>query len=548
MTFISLAYAVFLMTIVAMYWSAQWPQLRLWTLVYTSLGFFVTWGLHYFAPDWAMPWVGVGPWITVTYGVFSVILAAMYWSAHQASLRFWTLLFAGLVFYASLQVQYVPLMLVGTWVTYRLGQAIALPPDWRNEDWEFAQQDWNNRRLKLLIFGIVLNVLLLLGFKYVPFLFATLGWQESANWTKTHLIAPLGISFFCFECIAYLVDVYRGAPAAQEFLKFAAYKLFFPKLISGPITRYQTLAAQFQTPVFPSPERVAEGLWLIAGGAVKKGLLADNLGVLVDLSFQNVSRAGSGDLWLATIAYGLQLYLDFSGYVDMARGSAVLLGLSLPPNFDSPYFSTSIADFWRRWHITLGDWLRNYLYFPLGGSRRGLQRTCVNLVVVMAIAGLWHGAAWGFVVWGVLHGVALVVHRLMDEWSNRVAGVKLFWQSWPGQGVGWLCTQWMVFSTWIFFRLPDLKDSSIVLQRLVGHTADAQFTQKVYVEALGLEPQQLGALLWLLAGVMGMAYGLRKGLHLQLNWYIKLLLVPICFFAVWMLAPQGALPYIYFDF
>ncbi len=486
--------------------------------------------------------------ISPTYAVFLLIILAVYWLVQAPWLRLWTLLAASVVFYASLQVEYVPLMLVSTWVTFRLGQAISLPPDWRQENWEFAQQDWNNRRRSLLIVGVALNVLLLFGFKYIPFVFGSLGWQESATWTKAHLIAPLGISFFCFECIAYLVDVYRGAPAAQQFLKFSAYKLFFPKLISGPITRYQALAAQFASPAVPTTERWAEGLWLIACGAVKKGLLADNLGVLVDLSFQNVARAGSGDLWLATIAYGFQLYLDFSGYVDMARGTAVLLGLHLPENFDAPYCTTSIADFWRRWHMTLGDWLRNYLYFPLGGSRQGTLRTCGNLLVVMAIAGIWHGAAWGFVVWGVLHGVALVVHRLVDGWGDRVAWLKPFWRSLPGTLLAWLCTQAMVFSSWIFFRLPNFKDSGLVLQRLVGHTADAQFTQKVYVEALGLEPQQLALMLWALAAAMGVAYGFRRGLHLQLNWHIKIFLVPVCFFIVWMLAPQGALPYIYFDF
>lgn len=486
--------------------------------------------------------------ISLTYALFLILILVLYWAVPQSWLRLWVLLAAGVVFYASLQVEYVPLLLAGTWVTFRLGQAIALPPDWRTENWDYAQQDWNHRRLRLLIFGIVLNILLLAGFKYLPFLFGTLGWQTSATWAKAYLIAPLGISFFCFECIAYLVDVYRGAPAAQQFLRFSAYKLFFPKLISGPITRYQDLAVQFQAPVMPTLEGWSDGLWLIACGAMKKGLLADNLGVWVDLSFQNAARAGSGDLWMATIAYGFQLYLDFSGYVDMARGSALLLGLKLPQNFDAPYFSTSIADFWRRWHMTLGDWLRNYLYFPLGGSRQGVQRTCVNLLVVMAIAGLWHGAAWGFVIWGLLHGLALVVHRLTDGYSQQHEGLKRFWESFPGLVVGWLCTQAMVFSAWIFFRLPDLKDSGLVLQRLFGQSADAQFTQKVYVEALGLEPQQLALMLWGLAGAMGLVYFFKQGLHLQLNWHIKLLLVPICLYGVWMLAPQGALPYIYFDF
>lgn len=467
----------------------------------------------------------------------------------------WILLVASLVFYASFQVQYIPLLLAGTWINFCIGQALSTPPDWRIENWQFAQQDWNRRRLKLLWFGIALNILLLFGFKYVPFTLTTIGeiagWSEAqgiAQWTSSNLIAPLGLSFFCFECISYLVDVYRGAPAAQQLLKFSTYKLFFAKLLSGPITRYHAMMGQMQHQTRPSVDRVAEGLWLIACGAIKKGLLADNIGILVDLSFQNLQRAGSVDLWLATFAYGLQLYLDFSGYVDMARGTAVLLGFNLPQNFNFPYFTTSIADFWRRWHITLGDWLRNYLYFPLGGSRQGLFRTCFNLLLVMAIAGFWHGAAWGFVVWGGLHGVALVIHRITDAISNRSETLKRFWHRPTGVASAWLLTQLTVFGAWIFFRLPNLKDSWLVVQRLFGHPADAQFAQKVYLEAIGLQPLQITLLLFLLVAVMGVAYSFERLLKLQLNWNVKLMLVPACLFAVWLFAPQGGLPYIYFDF
>ncbi|WP_421659234.1 MBOAT family O-acyltransferase [Leptothermofonsia sp. ETS-13] len=493
--------------------------------------------------------------ISFTYALFLVSILGIFWSVQQQWLRMWALLAASIVFYASLQPQYIPLLLAAAWITFRIGQVIGSPPDWRIKDWQFAQQDWNRQRLKLLWFGIVLNVLLLFGFKYIPFVLSTIGavvgstpLQTQAEWTRENLIAPLGLSFFCFECIAYLVDVYRGAPAAQQFLKFSAYKLFFPKLISGPITRYQLFATQAQNQSFPGLDRISEGLWLIACGAVKKGLIADNLGVLVDLSFQNLQRAGSGDLWLATIAYGFQLYLDFSGYVDMARGSALLLGFNLPQNFDFPYFATSIADFWRRWHITLGDWLRNYLYFPLGGSRQGLVRTCLNLMVVMVIAGIWHGAAWGFIVWGILHGLALVIHRLTDALSDHYEGLRHFWQGAIGVVTAWLLTQIMVFFAWIFFRLPDLKDAWLMVQRLLGHPADAQFAQKVYLDTFGLEPLQIALMLGILAALMAIAYTFNRLLKLQLNWHIKLMLVPACLFAVWLLAPEGSLPYIYFDF
>jgi alginate O-acetyltransferase complex protein AlgI len=493
--------------------------------------------------------------ISITFALFLLAIIVLYWSVNELRGRLWLLLIASLIFYASFQVQYIPLLLAGTWINFQLGRSLAVPPDWRIDDWQFAQDDWNRRRLRLLWFGIGLNVLLLFGFKYVPFTLTTIGqmtgWVPAAavaQWTGDHLIPPIGISFFSFECIAYLVDVYRGAPASPQFLKFSAYKLFFAKLLSGPITRYHAFIAQTQQQKRPTIDRIAEGLWLIACGAIKKGLLADNIGILVDLSFQNLQRAGSGDLWLATFAYGLQLYLDFSGYVDMARGVAVLLGFHLPQNFNFPYLTTSIADFWRRWHITLGDWLRNYLYFPLGGSRQGLIRTCLNLMIVMAIAGIWHGAAWGFVVWGLIHGAALVLHRITDSLSKRSEKLKRFWQQPAGVMTAWFTTQLMVFFAWIFFRLPNLKDSWLVVTRLIGHPADAQFAQKVYMEAIGLQPLQIWLLLWLLVGLMAVAYSFERILKLQLNWNVKLMLVPACLFAVWLLAPQGALPYIYFDF
>ncbi|MBW4575368.1 MAG: MBOAT family protein [Aphanothece sp. CMT-3BRIN-NPC111] len=504
--------------------------------------------------------------ISLIYGLFLLSVVGMYWSARSPSLRLWILLIVSLVFYASLQIQYVPLLVAIALINFYLGQAIgdnaapvqqATDRSVSNKNAHLSLAFWNHQRQRLLWLGIILNVVLLLGFKYIPFLLTSIATslnlpvaQQGADWVSANLIAPLGISFFTFECIAYLVDVYRGAPPAGQMLKFTAYKLFFAKLISGPITRYHHFAAQLKELQFPTLGWVVEGLWLIASGAIKKALLADNLAKVVNLIFGsgNLERAGSADLWLATFAYGLQLYLDFSGYVDIARGTAILLGFNLPENFNFPYFSTSIADFWRRWHMTLGDWLRNYLYFPLGGSRQGLARTCLNLLIIMLIAGIWHGAAWGYVVWGVLHGVALVVHRLTEAVSKKFKLAKYWWSSLIGVVVAWLLTQSMVFTSWIFFRLPDLKQSGWVIQHLWNQRSDIQFAQKIYGEGIGLERPQLALLLALLMVSMGVVYTLQRGLKLQLNWHLKLLLVPLCLYMVWLLAPQGALPYIYFDF
>ncbi|MGM3304968.1 MBOAT family O-acyltransferase [Anabaena sp. WFMT] len=496
--------------------------------------------------------------ISVFYGLFLLSILGIYWTVANQKLRLWTLLIASIVFYSSWHIQYLPLLLVLTFINFRLGLEIGKntspgqhSQNWKisNEDWQIAQADWNLTRLKILWFGVILNIGLLLSFKYLPILLKWL-FDLSINSPEAafKLTTPLGISFFTFECIAYLIDVYRGAPATDQFLNFATYKLFFAKLISGPITRYHNLAIQFDTVRFPTADRLAEGLWLIARGAVKKGILADNLGIFVDLCFGNLQRAGSADLWLATFAYGLQLYLDFNGYVDIARGSALLFGLVLPENFDFPYFSNSIADFWRRWHITLGDWLRNYLYFPLGGSRRGLLRTCGNLLIVMIIAGIWHGSAWGFIIWGALHGLALAVHRLTDAMSDRFKILNLFWENPIGIVFAWFLTQLMVFTSWIWFRLPNVQDSAFVIQHLWGHPADEQFAEKVYVEALNLSQYQLSYLLIVIAILMSITYAFKRGMKLEFSWPIKLVFVPLCFYAVWLLAPEGSLPYIYFDF
>ncbi|NER19947.1 MAG: MBOAT family protein [Symploca sp. SIO1C2] len=499
--------------------------------------------------------------ISITYGFFLLVLLGIYWSVNSLSGRLLVLLIGSLTFYASLQIQYIPLLLLITLINFYLGRAIGtnLTPGAHKTNEpnqkQSAQKSSNQRRWQLLLLGIGLNVICLVSFKYVPFILSNIAVplnlpvaEESASWVSTNLIAPLGISFFTFECIAYLIDVYRGAPATRQLLQFTAYKLYFPKLISGPITRYHQFTGGLKNIQFPTLERITEGLWLITCGAVKKSLVGDRLGILVDLSFGNLERAGSGDLWLAIFAYGLQLYLDFSGYVDMARGSALLMGINLPENFDFPYFSTSIADFWRRWHITLGDWIRNYLYFPLGGSRKGLARTCLNLLIVMLITGIWHGAAWGFVVWGGLHGLALIIHRLTDAIANRLNWVKWWWQTWLGVLVAWFLTQSMVFVSWVFFRLPKINQANLVLQHLWSQPADIQFAQKVYIEAIGLGRIQIALLIGILITVMTLIYFFHRTLKLQLNWPVKLLLMPLGLYTVWVLAPQGGQPYIYFDF
>lgn len=474
------------------------------------------------------------------YSLFLVGLAVFYWLIPHLQTRLLVLLAASLCFYALIQAQFVWLLVLSTAINFGLGRAIARS--------EHRLKGW------LLGGGICLNLALLLGFKYVPFfaniLSNTTGLptvQDFATWASQNIVAPISISFFSFEMIAYQIDIYKGSAPAESFLNFAVYKTFFAKLLAGPIVRYQEFAPQLTSRSQPLVENLVEGLWLIACGAAKKAILADNLGQLVELSFLNIDRAGSVDLWLALCAFALQIYLDFSGYVDMGRGSALLLGFNLPRNFDFPYFASSISDFWRRWHMTLGSWLRDYLYIPLGGSQRGLVRNCANLAIVMVVAGIWHGANWGFVIWGVWHGLLLVGHRLVALLASRFAAFGELWQTLPGQIVAIAITQLLVLIGWIPFRLPNLLDAQIGFQHLWGKAGDPQFAYKIYVESLGLTASQIAILLIAIAIGMFVAYRCDRS-RWHLHWPIKLFLVPISLYLVALFSPQRALPFIYFDF
>ena len=505
--------------------------------------------------------------ISPAYAVFLCITLIFYWAvAKTQNQKLWTIVLSSSLFYISFrQLQYFPIISMMILVNYWLGKLLLESQiieykeiqDRLGDDyfWRWLPRGRQQRKIVLII-GIVFNILILILAKYIPFIvsiFAPINpteLQPIGIWLKSNFLPPLGISFLSFESAAYLIDVYKGSPATGNLLKYAAYKSFFPKLVSGPITHYHQFAPQLNNLRFPSIERLAEAGWLIASGAIKKTLIADNLATFVKLVFDpnTLDRAGSIDLWLAIFAYGLQLYLDFSGYVDIVVGTAILFGVNLPANFNFPYMSTSIADFWRRWHISLGNWLRDYIYIPLGGSRLGLFRTCLNLFALMLISGIWHGADWGYILWGVIHGIALVIHRLTHVLSEQNQLLRSFWQSRWGQVCGWTLTQILVFVTWIWFRLPNLAQSNLVFQHLWGYPRDAQFATKIYIENLNLADSQILIILLSITGAMMLAYTFDRILRLNLNWHLKLTIIPICLYVVWLLSPTESLAFIYFEF
>jgi alginate O-acetyltransferase complex protein AlgI len=332
--------------------------------------------------------------------------------------------------------------------------------------------DRSGRRI-WLVFGCILNLGLLAWFKYAKF-FAenvakVLGWFEpSVSAPHLEIILPLGISFYVFELISYLVDVCRGKTRHERNpIAFALFVLFFPHLIAGPICRTGQFLPQVNKLQILEMGQFYNGIYMFLCGFALKVGIADGIAPFVDIIFKQPVNYSGFDNLMASIGFGVQILCDFWGYSLMALGAALLFGYVLPPNFNLPYASLSIRDFWRRWHITLSSWLRDYLYIALGGGRGSRWTVQRNLALTMLLGGLWHGASWNFIIWGALHGLALVVNRWFDETSALPAAVKAFFRV---QLVAWLLTMVVVFVGWVFFRAPLFGEAVAILSRIVTPT------------------------------------------------------------------------------
>ena len=306
----------------------------------------------------------------------------------------------------------------------------------------------------ILIFGIIANLSLLGYFKYADFFIENFNLVASSNVNLLNLVLPLAISFFTFQQIAYLVDSYRGETKEYDFLNYALFVTFFPQLIAGPIVHHKEMMPQFASTwnMVKNYKNIALGLFIFSIGLFKKVVIADTFAVWATAGFDNAQTLNLIEAWATSLSYTFQLYFDFSGYTDMAIGIALLFNIKLPINFNSPYKATNIQDFWRRWHITLSRFLRDYIYIPLGGNKISSFRTYSNLLATFVIGGLWHGAGWTFVFWGFLHGMALIIHR---AWSNL--GFKMW--TW----LAWLITFNFVNIAWVFFRAKEWEDAMKVL-------------------------------------------------------------------------------------
>ena len=388
---------------------------------------------------------------SLPFAVFFVLVLLLHRTL-PAPARAGLLLGASLLFYGLWVPAYLLLLVGEIVVNYALLRAIAR----------------GQARRMALGASVVVTLGLLAGFKYAalfvetvaPLLRGGFGFDPPVP----EIFLPLGISFFSFQMLGAAIDVYRGDLEAPESLsRYAVFVSFFPQLIAGPILRGAQLLPQLARGARPTPEQAQRGLWLIACGLVKKVVLADFLlAPFVDEIFR-VPGIGSVPFhWVAAMSFAFQIYFDFSGYTDMARGLALLLGFEIPVNFLEPYLSRDPTEFWRRWHITLSTWLRDYLYIPLGGNRRGASRTLVNLLLTMLLGGLWHGAAWTFVIWGGLHGVLLVVHR---EWGKRRDPERaLGLRDAPRIAATFLA----VTVAWVFFRAASFEDANNFLLGMLG--------------------------------------------------------------------------------
>ncbi len=344
---------------------------------------------------------------TWTFGCFALIALVIYWGLIPQRYRPHYLVAVGCIFYAWGVPAYLTLIVSLAVITFVIGRLM------------LRDGASLGRRKLLLTIGVVLITGVLVFFKYTKF-FAT-----TVNQVARHdilpipqILVPLAISFFTFEFVHVLVDVYLGKIVELDGLDFATFAMFFPTLVAGPIKRYQSFAPQVRHIELPSDRELALNLYRIVIGLAKKLILADSATVLTGpLTAPGAFPYGRLDFWVAMLAYTVKIYFDFSGYSDIAIGVAGLLGLRIPENFDRPYWATNASVFWRRWHMSLSTWIRDYIFIPLGGSRRPPLITLLNLLVAMALAGLWHGAAWTFVIWGVWQGFGLMVHRI---WSQFV--------------------------------------------------------------------------------------------------------------------------------
>jgi alginate O-acetyltransferase complex protein AlgI len=466
--------------------------------------------------------------------LFFTIVFAIYWTLPWRSLRIGLLLIASFYFYACWNKQLAVLITATTVLDYLLALGMDRGASPRG-------------RQLLLCISLFVNLGLLCYFKYANFFLLSLDEAliaaGSPTWFRTlRIILPIGISFYTFEAINYTVDVYRRrVPAERNLAHFLLFILFFPHLVAGPIVRARDFLPQVLQPKLWNWYRIHLGCQFILMGLFKKLVIADRMAWFADPVYADPGQYQTGTAWLAVIAYALQVYGDFSGYTDMAIGTAHLLGYKLAQNFNMPFLAVNVADFWRRWHMSLSSWLRDYLFIPLGGSRGGERKTHRNLFLTMTLCGLWHGAAWPFVGFGAVQGLYMMIHRVFHRYCRAHPRLDAALRSLPG-------TLLRMTLTFVTFCL------SLVIFRSADFATAGHMLQCLFQPAVGLKGPPLPVLgFWLTVGVVAAAHLVRHfGLWQRWNWRMPASLLGVGYATVLMvalvLAPHGGKAFIYFQF
>lgn len=447
--------------------------------------------------------------------IFFVIVLAVAWACRTTTTRNALLLAASYYFYAYWDYRFCGLLMLSTVVDYVVARAME------------ASENQSTRR-RLLGVSLIVNLGVLAFFKYCNFFIESAApLLESIGLSSSTLpiILPVGISFYTFQTLSYTIDVYRRViPPTDHFLDFATYVAFFPQLVAGPIVRARELLPQLSEVPGWSTRRFYGGAQMMLRGAVKKVLLADRLGEMVDVVFAAPDLYSGTTVWIAVLAYTGQIYFDFSGYSDIAIGAAKMLGYRFPANFRHPYLATCVADFWRHWHMTLSRWLRDYLYISIGGNRISAWVTYRNLLITMTLGGLWHGAAWTFVLWGIWHGFALAVERFL-----KIS---------PPKFIGWLITMAVVVLGWVLFRSESLEIAGTVFQKMLTLSSGIGW----------YPPLAIAALACLVVEHTARTTRLRRVMRLPIGAWYSPIATTVMVWTLVLYAPQGFRPFIYFQF
>lgn len=411
--------------------------------------------------------------------------------------------------------------------------------------------DWSLSRLMMrlksrvaqclcVVVSIMSSIGILGYFKYANFFMWNWNVMVGGNFQPFDIILPVGISFYTFQSISYIVDVYKGrVEATKTWLEYAFFLSFFPALVAGPIVRADYFLPQVKQNVKATRDEIYLGLWLIILGIIKKAIIADYIAQYNDLIFANPTGYTGFESLMGVVGYTMQIYCDFSGYSDMAIGIALIMGFKLCTNFNFPYKSNNLTEFWRNWHISLSSWLRDYIYIPLGGNRKGTFRTYLNNFLTMLIGGLWHGANWKFVFWGAMHGVGLAIHKAFKPLLNKVPN------TWIVKAISWSVTMIFVSLLWVFFRADTWQESVLIIQNIFKDFRPDYIPVFISVRYIWLI---MMAVIIVSHALPRRWYDIMGSWFVKSPWIVKLLIFVVIVQLVIQFMSEDVTPFIYFQF